>query len=273
MQATVKIAQSNTQGKPAVPLPHRAAPTKVTPLRDLIFDGETMTDTVSFVRGMETYAEKHSVRWSEGGAFAAESSYHTYGGTTAPKISVPGITLYAGDYGSVLSGAARLTQVVDFLTFCTKPWSKLGQPPLLFVTVGRRSFYGFMDNFDPTFQEFMADGQQDNSVAQGLPYAVMFNLSFIVEPLGAQALTERTVNLPKSVGLKGGTGGFTDPARISGAIAAPALPGVTVGSGVGSGSIPLLGNFGAQIGAAIGKLPAAVGSLTSGISGFTLGRK
>jgi hypothetical protein len=283
MRATVKISQPNLQGVPIVPLPHRDAPTSIAQQRNNeIFNGQVMTDIVSYQKGMESYSEKHSVKWQEGNAFAAESNYHTYGGTNAARYSIPTVTLYAVDGESEYKGAVFLHQLIDFFAFCTKPWSKLGIPPLLFVTVGRRSFYGYMDSFDPTITEYMSDGPQGNGISSGLPYSVTFNLSFILEPLGTATLSERTKGLPRSVGLKGGNGGFVDPARIGGtpqqlAQQAVSAAGGSLASAVtglipgGGNGVPLLGGIGqggSGVGALNALLPSLNGQVNSAVSGL-----
>lgn len=251
MKAVIKIIAG--QGKPLHPLPHRSAPENVSPLSGGdIFSGRTMAQTVSVSKGMETYGEKHAPKWQEANPIAARSEGHTFSGVAAPRHTIPQTTFFASDmHHKWEEGAARLHQLLDWLVFCTLPWTKHGQPPMLYVAVGRRSFYGYLDGFDPTIEEFMPD---DNAgKVTGLPYKATFGLSFIAEPLGPRALQERIGGLPRDMGLKGGAGGFLDPAVTDSTSA------VTPTSGTGGG-------FGSKVGSSI-YAPYSVTGPIGGTSG------
>lgn len=264
MRAIVKIVGG--QGKPIYSLPHREVPEKVAPLEGgAIFSGREMADSISIEPGMESYSEKHAPKWQEANPISARADGHSFAGIGAAQRSIPQLSLFATDLHPIaLTGAQRLHQMLDWLTLCCYPWTKHGMPPLLYVAVGRRYFYGVLEGFDPQINEFMPDDQA--GAQSGLPYSVTFGLSFKEEALGPQALESRADRLPKSVGLKGGAGGFVKPGVI------PELPGGKTGAATGvtapASTAPSVSTGGAK-GVTVSTFSGASGAVLGGL----LGRK
>lgn len=222
MDIILKVSNPGEQGVPAQGLPWRDAPEAVQPLpAGVIVDGKTMTSRISLALFAETYETRASAKWQEAGALAALSSGHRYGQTPAPKDSLPRLTFFAVDlHPDAAEGAKRLAQLLDFFEFLTMPWTRLGEPPLLHVTVGYRAFYARLTDVDPKIEEWMTD--RPDGRGRNLPYQASLNLSFLREPDGLAVIRERPEvararqggNLPISTrdpNITGGQGGVVMP--------------------------------------------------------------
>lgn len=205
MRMFLEIVSPGKQGLPADDLPHQKAPKSVERLSagGVLFK-DKMAQSV-LLEGAETLQSRYTAKWSESSPLAAISSGHSYAGTPAPTDTLARMTVSAFelDHHNVANGAARLRNLLSWLAFCTQPWTKLGQPPLLKLAFGFFEGYGYLSDFDPTVTEWLPDGK----TTSGLPYEAQFTLSFKREPLGPQAL-EPKKGLPSSQGAPGGAGGL-----------------------------------------------------------------
>ena len=272
MIIAVKIANPDEQGVPVQGLPWRSAPESFKPLpTGVMVDGKVMTSRVSFADQAESYEGHVSAKWNEVSPLAALNTSHRYGQTSAPRDSLPRITVFASELApDVYEGAQRLAQLLDWLEFLTMPFSRLGEPPLLQVTVGYRAFYARLTDADPKIDEWMLNRADGKGV--GLPYQASFSLNFIREPDGLSAIRQRPEvaaaaaknALPisnRAPAVTGGSGGITPPGVPT---TAPPKPAAAPPTGRAANKLQIILDPGhGQLSGALPSDPGAVGGGTT----------
>lgn len=243
MRIAIKIAQLGNQGAPAFDAGNRGRPDEVKSTlaggakrygygTQRLFSGAQagrggrpsgglMHPELEVTYGVSDYQTQHRVKWGEASPLAAPVSGLTYALTSTPGESLGKVALTAHElslHHDLASGARRLVDVLDWLEFCTLPWTELGQPPLLHVTVGTRSFYGYVESFDPQITEWLSDA---HAGGVGLPSEASFTLAFKREtdPAGVFKKKELPVSSYEVLGGSGGVTGGLVTAKTLGASA------------------------------------------------------
>lgn len=230
MRIAIKIAQIGNQGTPAFHAGNRDRPDAVKSTRTAgkaaygfdtqrLFSGTesgkggrpgggSMHPELEVTYGVENYQTQHRVKWGESTPLGAPVSGLTYALTNTPSESLGKITLTAHElslHHNLVNGAQRIVDIFDWLEFCTLPWTELGQPPLLHVTVGTRSFYGYIESFDPQITEWLSDVYTGGV---GLPSEATFTLAFKRETDPAGVFKKKELPVSNQAVL-GGSGGIT----------------------------------------------------------------
>ncbi|WP_155300534.1 hypothetical protein [Deinococcus kurensis] len=211
MLIALTIPRYGSQGLPVVKLPWRvdSHPEKIGVKSGLPFsqDGKQMHFRLDLTSGVDSYQTTYKARFGEPQPLYAQSTHIRFGGASAPRDSLPKVTLHASTlHDDIAQGAQILQDTLDWLAYCTVPWRGLGSAPLLMVSVGQTFFYGYLESFDPNVTEWLPDGVGKDSV--GLPTEASFTLSFIREVQGLNALDSMPKGaLPTTVYIGNGTGG------------------------------------------------------------------
>ncbi len=170
--------------------------------------GGTMSRSLELSMGTEAYQSKYKTKWTEPNPLAGRSDGVLFGSSSVPRETLGKVTISAYDLDKqhdLVNGAHRLLDILDWLEFCMIPWTELGQPPLLHVTVGVRSFYGYIEDFDPQVTEWLHDHLEGG---RGLPSEAAFSLNFIREPDPMGLFKKK--DLPETnYKIIGGSGGLT----------------------------------------------------------------
>lgn len=210
----LRIVNPGKQGLPSYPLPYRNLPRRIDRIKGgaaFNDDGSVMAREVELSFSMETLNRSFSAKYGATTPMNAIASQLEFVHTEVPQVSMQGLLFSAHafrEFGATDtgSGARLLSRLLDWLEFCTYPWTGFGRGPLLQLVVGARSEFVYIEKFDPKVESFMPS--KDPQVAL-LPYEVSASLAFKRELLGAAVLEKR--DLPTSRNLQGGTGGLIDP--------------------------------------------------------------